>query len=175
MAIFKSLSPALSETLQVKALDAERWQVTLGDSDSAQEVTLQLQHVQGSEYQLTHQGQTHALYVDQQADRFQVLYQGRYYNLQRYFGTAVEDAHSGDQILAPLTGKVIQVNAEVGQAVQKGDTLVVLESMKMETALAAPRDGVIESVHCQPQDQVANEQVLVQLVSETATDEEVKS
>jgi biotin carboxyl carrier protein len=52
-----------------------------------------------------------------------------------------------DLIEAPMPGVVIALHAAEGQAVARGDTLVVIESMKLETAIKAPRDGVIAAVH----------------------------
>ncbi len=53
-----------------------------------------------------------------------------------------------DDVRAPLTGKVIEVRVAPGDAVTADDLLVVLEAMKMEYRLTAPRDGVIGSVAC---------------------------
>ncbi|MDG1252281.1 MAG: biotin/lipoyl-binding protein [Schleiferiaceae bacterium] len=56
-------------------------------------------------------------------------------------------AQSGaDHLKAPMPGLVLSVHVKAGQAVTKGDTLIVLEAMKMENALKAPHDGVIDSV-----------------------------
>jgi 3-methylcrotonyl-CoA carboxylase alpha subunit len=52
-----------------------------------------------------------------------------------------------DNIRAPMPGSLVAVNVKPGQAVKRGDTLLVMESMKMETTIAAPRDGVVEAVH----------------------------
>lgn len=166
MAIFKSLSPALGEPLTLRALAPHQWIIQQGDNSSS--VAVRLKHIHGEEYSLTEGDETHPIFIHQQVDRFQVMYKGQYYLLQQIFGSADQTQHSGNQVLAPLTGKVIQVNVKVGDSVAQGDTLVVLESMKMETALVAPRDAVIESLGCQAGDQVANEQVLVQFVSEEA-------
>jgi geranyl-CoA carboxylase alpha subunit len=63
----------------------------------------------------------------------------------------------------PFNGRVIAVHAQAGQAVKKGDTLVVVESMKLEHALAAARDGVVRSLHVEAGQQVGTAQVLVTL------------
>jgi geranyl-CoA carboxylase alpha subunit len=68
-----------------------------------------------------------------------------------------------NELRAPFNGKVIALKAEPGQAVRKGDTLVVLESMKLEHALAAARDGVVQQLHVTPGQQAATSQVLVTL------------
>ena len=51
-----------------------------------------------------------------------------------------------DHLKAPMPGMVLAVHASAGQSVSKGDTLIILEAMKMENALKAPHDGVIESI-----------------------------
>lgn len=163
MSIFKSLSPVLDHTYTVKALDAHRL-VLHTDDGPAETLNLALEHVSGAEYLLHHEGEQHPIYIHQKVDRYQIMYQGTYYILQKQMrGAAEQNQHSGDHVQAPLTGKVIQVNAVVGQSVERGDTLVVLESMKMETALVSPRAGIVESVHCSENEQVANEQILVKL------------
>jgi biotin carboxyl carrier protein len=53
-----------------------------------------------------------------------------------------------------MPATVLRVQASPGQEVQDGDTLIVLEAMKMELPLRAPRDGVVESVECQEGDVV---------------------
>jgi biotin carboxyl carrier protein len=54
---------------------------------------------------------------------------------------------SADIARAPMPGVVVQVSASAGEAVAKGGTLLVIESMKLQTAIAAWRDGVVETVH----------------------------
>lgn len=51
-----------------------------------------------------------------------------------------------DALRSPLPGTVIEVLAKVGQQVKEGDTLVVLEAMKMNNNLTAERDGVVKSI-----------------------------
>lgn len=46
----------------------------------------------------------------------------------------------------PLTGKIISVEVKVGDKVKEGDTLVILESMKMENPIAAPVDGTVVKI-----------------------------
>ena len=53
------------------------------------------------------------------------------------------------------------MQAAAGRTVLKGDTLLVLESMKLEHALAAPRDGVVKSVLVEAGQQAVTSQVLV--------------
>ena len=50
------------------------------------------------------------------------------------------------EITAPLPGKTLGVKASAGQAVKRGQVVVILEAMKMENEIVAPQDGVIASI-----------------------------
>ena len=52
----------------------------------------------------------------------------------------------GETISAPMPGNILAVNVMVGDAVKKGDVLMVLEAMKMENEIMAPCDGTVASV-----------------------------
>jgi propionyl-CoA carboxylase alpha chain len=62
---------------------------------------------------------------------------------------------------APMPGKILAVRVEPGQAVHKGDTLVILEAMKMEHEVVAPHDGTVQQVCVQVGQQVDADAVLV--------------
>ena len=62
---------------------------------------------------------------------------------------------------SPVSGNLWQVNVEVGSVVKEGQTLVVLESMKMEIPLTAPHDGVVSQVRVQPGSSVRAGQCVV--------------
>jgi 3-methylcrotonyl-CoA carboxylase alpha subunit/geranyl-CoA carboxylase alpha subunit len=70
-------------------------------------------------------------------------------------------AAAADELRAPFNGKVIALDASPGARVVKGQTLLVIESMKLEHALSAARDGVVASVHITAGEQAATSQVLV--------------
>ncbi len=78
-------------------------------------------------------------------------------------GTGQASAADG-AIIAPMPGKVIAVDVAEGQAVTAGQRLMVLEAMKMEHALTAPFDGVIEGLTVSAGAQVQVEAVLVTVV-----------
>ena len=56
--------------------------------------------------------------------------------------------HDDDALMPQMSAKVIRVLVTAGQAVALGDTLVVLEAMKMEMPIRAPRAGVVTAVRC---------------------------
>jgi acetyl-CoA/propionyl-CoA carboxylase, biotin carboxylase, biotin carboxyl carrier protein len=81
-----------------------------------------------------------------------------------------DSAASGDASLeAPMPGTVVQLRVQPGTEVSAGETLVVLESMKMEISIAAPRDGSVAAVHVAAGDQVERGAVLIELAEEAAS------
>jgi len=75
-------------------------------------------------------------------------------------------ATGGDHLLAPMPGQVKLVNVAPGDEVVAGDALIVLEAMKMEHTLLAPRSGVVADVFCDAGDQVEDGTVLLSLLTE---------
>ena len=51
-----------------------------------------------------------------------------------------------EKVTSPMPGTVLAVKVAVGQSVKKGETVVLLEAMKMENEIPAPRDGVVASI-----------------------------
>jgi oxaloacetate decarboxylase alpha subunit/pyruvate carboxylase subunit B len=66
----------------------------------------------------------------------------------------------GTLLLAPMPGMIVKYEKKAGDAVRKGDTLVILEAMKMENALAAPCDGTVQGIKFASGDSVAKGAVL---------------
>jgi 3-methylcrotonyl-CoA carboxylase alpha subunit len=87
---------------------------------------------------------------------------GEVFQYQRYpISDAVATSDHSGELTAPLPGSVVKVLVKQGDAVKKGDRLLIMEAMKMEHPLIAPFDGVIESIHAQQGDRVALGNVLV--------------
>ena len=72
-------------------------------------------------------------------------------------------AVNGNAIKTPLPGVIIDVKVNVGDAVKKGETVVILEAMKMENNINADRDGKVIAVQVAKGDTVADGAVLVVL------------
>jgi 3-methylcrotonyl-CoA carboxylase alpha subunit len=75
----------------------------------------------------------------------------------------VSEAGTGS-LKSPMPGAIMAVNVKQGDQVKKGQTLLVMESMKMELKIASPADGIVQSVTCREGDSVGGGQVLAVVV-----------
>lgn len=71
-------------------------------------------------------------------------------------------------LTAPMPGKILATEVDVGDAVEAGQLLVILEAMKMEHRINAPTDGAVRKVNVQVGDQVEKDVVLIELDSEAS-------
>lgn len=76
---------------------------------------------------------------------------------------AAAPAAGDNTVTAPMPGKIVKLVASVGQAVNAGDVLLILEAMKMENEIVAPQDGTVASVNVNKGDTVEAGQTLVSL------------
>ena len=92
-----------------------------------------------------------------------LLHDGRTYSVALPHHAAQDSETAGvlDHVTAPLPGKVVKTAVRGGDTVERGETLVVLEAMKMELGVEAPRDGVVDEVAVSEGDQVIEGAVLV--------------
>ena len=77
--------------------------------------------------------------------------------------TAGEHKSAEGSLEAPMPGVIVSVTVAGGDAVKAGDTLLVLEAMKMEHQVHAPGDGVVKRILFAPGDQVREGDLLVEL------------
>ncbi|MFO1167628.1 MAG: acetyl/propionyl/methylcrotonyl-CoA carboxylase subunit alpha [Rhodoblastus sp.] len=81
---------------------------------------------------------------------------------------ASAEREGGSRLVAPMNGRIVAVLAQAGEAVKKGQRVVILEAMKMQHEIVAGRDGVLEAVSVKEGDQVATRHVLATLAAEDA-------
>jgi len=67
------------------------------------------------------------------------------------------------KVRSEITGSVWKVEVAVGQSVSEGDTLVIVESMKMEIPISAPASGVVSEILIAEGEPVADDQVVIHL------------
>lgn len=71
--------------------------------------------------------------------------------------------HAAGELTAPMPGQVRAVNVSEGEAVTKGQTLLVLEAMKMEIRIHAPQDGTVKRLFVRAGETVEREQMLIEV------------
>ena len=104
--------------------------------------------------QLDWQGETAHLFTPQGATRITVL------DPLAHAGEAAQEA---GRLTAPMPGKVVSFAVKAGDAVKAGQALAVMEAMKMEHTIHAPKDGVVAELLYAPGDQVADGAELIKL------------
>jgi len=108
--------------------------------------------------------------------RFKVIQQGKdivvFKNHQNWClsyqdpaALTVEDTASGS-LTAPMPGTIVSIAVEPGDQVSKGETLIVMEAMKMEHSITAPHDGVVEEIFYNAGDQVSEGSELIRVRGE---------
>ena len=118
-------------------------------------------------------GKSHESYVAPGDNDWQVLIRGRLYpvtvederekRLRSAAGGGV--AETGEfHLRAPMPGLVVAILVEEGQAIKKGQVLLILESMKMQNELKSSRDGIIGRVRVKPGETVEQKQTLLSVV-----------
>jgi biotin carboxyl carrier protein len=122
-------------------------------------------------YSLILDGHSYEAYVQETEEGWQVLLRGDLYTVnvedereKRLRAAAGANLGSGSgefNLKAPMPGLIVAVSVTEGQAVQKGDILIILESMKMQNELKCPRDGTVTRVKVKARDSVEHNQVLV--------------
>ncbi len=82
--------------------------------------------------------------------------------LLQQLGISNKSSSAVQSIKAPMPGLIINVSVSVGEEVKKGDTLLILEAMKMENVIKSPRDGKIKKVNVQLKQPVEKNQVMLE-------------
>jgi biotin carboxyl carrier protein len=117
---------------------------------------------------LHHGKQAYEVFLsNQEADTYQMLMRGGKRIVTQITSRVKKRLKSGEDCLAgclaaPMHGLVVDVPVHEGDTVEKGQTLVVLESMKMQMQLRSPRAGKVAKVAVQPGNQVEKGALLVQ-------------
>ena len=124
-------------------------------------------------YSLLLDGSSYEAYVYPTDKTWQVLLHGRLYpamvedererRLRAAAGSEVQE--TGEfHLKAPMPGLVVAIAVADGQQVQKGDVLIVLESMKMQNELKSPRDGVMARLRVKTGDSVEQHQTMLSVI-----------
>ena len=124
-------------------------------------------------YTLLVDGQSYDAHVYPDEDVWQVLFHGSMFSalvederekrLRASLGGGVAE-HEEYHLKAPMPGLVVAVPVSEGQAIQKGEVLLILESMKMQNELKSPRAGNVSRVRVKPGDRVEQKETMLSVV-----------
>jgi biotin carboxyl carrier protein len=78
-------------------------------------------------------------------------------------GYSFSDAKKLNAIHAPMPGIIIDLEVKQGDVVKEGDSILILEAMKMENSIKCPKDGIVKSVYSQKGDAVEKGKLLIEL------------
>jgi acetyl/propionyl-CoA carboxylase alpha subunit len=118
----------------------------------AAEHVVQAPDAGGEQFSITVDGVAYRGWRCRAGDELQVRLNGRTYTV--HFVTrqhAAAGAEGQEEIRASMPGVVVAVHAAAGQAVTSGDTLLTLESMKLQMTIVASHPGMVAEVHVQPE------------------------
>lgn len=77
-------------------------------------------------------------------------------------GLEAGNESSNDTVNAPMPGLILDISVSTGDQVKKGETLLILEAMKMENTIKSPKDGIVSSVNVISGESVEKNQALVE-------------
>lgn len=78
-------------------------------------------------------------------------------------GLEASSSKKGNEIKAPMPGLIVSIDVKVGQEIAEGDSVLVLEAMKMENTLLSPRGGIIRSILIGTGDKVEKNELLIEM------------
>ena len=99
-------------------------------------------------------------------DKLQIIMPGESHRLGRVTAMGAGPHSRGGNLTAPMPGRIVAVHVAVGEKVRIGQSLIVLEAMKMEHIIIAPADGTVAAIHHAAGDQVAEDAELLSLASQ---------
>ncbi len=105
------------------------------------------------------------LFFHQSGNEMSLSYQGRVYSFRSAVGGIATAHHSTAEgmLTAPMPGLIRKVLVQVGEQVEAGQPLIVLEAMKTEQTLRAPYDGTVRSLNCSEGEIVQEGTILIEI------------
>jgi 3-methylcrotonyl-CoA carboxylase alpha subunit len=119
-------------------------------------------------YRVEDEGRLHTVFVTGAPGRLWAFHSGRVFREEALAPPPAAHARRAGHdaalpLTAPMPATVLKILVQPGAAVARGDTLIILEAMKMELPLRASADGVVVAVHCREGELVQPETILVEV------------
>ena len=171
----RAVYPGTGETFRYRTEEAEgRFTFGLegeGSPDGEQTMTLAIESpANGEGLCRTESGRAHSFAWAWVGTELHLWLDGNLFVFQRAEGRRRGSAAAADgpgDILAPMPGAVLEVLVKEGDRVERNQTVMIMESMKMELVITAPREGVVRRVAAQPGQQVDRGMRLLELGPES--------
>ena len=155
------MKTTFDQTVVDITLQGKSYRVTVGDKT----VDVEIVRAKDGALELLIDGERVTAYVSSDGAKRWVTVNDQTLMLTKSSGAKRRGAghDHGSGLVAPMPGLVRSVNIEEGEAVMKGHTLLVLEAMKMEIRIQAPRDGLVKRLLVKQGQTVEREQVLIEI------------
>src|SRR5262245_1508136 len=118
-------------------------------------------------YRVEHEGRNEIIYVTGSPDDRWASWNGRVFRSgvgeQALNGAQPAQRAAALSLVAPMPATVLKVLVTAGSEVKKGDTIIILEAMKMELPLRTSRQGIVTAVRCREGERVQPDTVLVEI------------
>jgi biotin carboxyl carrier protein len=152
-----------SETIPIDlAPSGKSYRVTVAEKT----IDIEILHAKDGKLDLLIDGKRVTAYVSSDNAKRWVTINGQTFVLTKSSG-ARKGRHAGHhaagELTAPMPGQVRAVNVSEGEAVTKGQTLLVLEAMKMEIRIHASQDGIVKKLFVKQGQTVEREQILIDI------------
>ncbi len=108
-------------------------------------------------------GRAYEVLLDREMRHVRARGQAHQLELRELNGVSARPVSGDGRVKAPIPGVVTQVLVEPGQSVRAGQPLLILEAMKMENQIRAPRDGIVASLYASAGRGVALEELLAEI------------
>lgn len=156
---------------EIEGTKADTWLLRREDGwclcDGDAQIAISLGPDYGAGATLSLDGTVSTVHLVRDGDRIFAHIDGETLEISYHDPIALHGAHAagaaGDHAKAPMPGSVLSLGFGPGDAVKRGDVLVVIESMKLEMAIKAERDGTIAAIHTEPGRTFERDQILVSL------------
>jgi len=101
--------------------------------------------------------------VNVNSNKYAVKISNSFDALIKEMGFSIKTSKKVNDIKAPMPGVILSINVKEGQEVKEGETLIILEAMKMENAIGAPKDGVIKSINVKSGGTVEKGELMIEM------------
>jgi biotin carboxyl carrier protein len=111
---------------------------------------------------VSHNPEEKTMVINVNGTDYEIAVKDKYDLLLQQLGISAKSSSAAQVIKAPMPGLIVNVVAGEGTEVKKGDTLLILEAMKMENVIKSPRDGKVKKVNVALKQAVEKNQVLLE-------------